>query len=128
MSTCSLIAVQNADGTFLSIYCHWDGYPSGVGQDLLDEYNSKRAARALMKHGDLRNLSRLETYRAEGETDVDAQIHDSMEDLQSYASDCEFDWTYIYTTKWMCQPYGGFSEGDEEWKTIKDAIKVEMDP
>ena len=36
MATRSLIAVQNADGTFLSIYCHWDGYPSGVGKDLLN--------------------------------------------------------------------------------------------
>jgi len=105
MATRSRIAVQNADGTFLSIYCHWDGYPSGVGKDLLNEHNSEQAACALMEHGD-------------------AQIHDSMEDLQSVAFDCGVDWTYLWTTKWMCQPYGGFTE---EWKTIEDAIKAESE-
>jgi len=124
MATRSRIAVQNADGTFLSIYCHWDGYPSGVGKDLLNEHNSEQAARALMEHGDLSTLSPLASYRSKGETDVDAQIHNSMEDLQSVALDCGVDWTYLWTTKWMCQPYGGFTE---EWKTIEDAIKAESE-
>jgi len=124
MATRSRIAVQNADGTFLSIYCHWDGYPSGVGKDLLNEHNSEQAARALMEHGDLSTLSPLASYRSKGETDVDAQIHNSMEDLQSVAFDCGVDWTYLWTTKWMCQPYGGFSE---EWKTIEYAIKAESE-
>ena len=124
MATHSRIAVQNADGTFLSIYCHWDGYPDGVGKDLLNEHNSEQAARALMEHGDLSTLSPLASYRSKGETDVDAQIHNSMEDLQSVAFDCGVDWTYLWTTKWMCQPYGGFTE---EWKTIEDAIKAESE-
>ena len=124
MATRSRIAVQNADGTFLSIYCHWDGYPRGVGKDLLNEHNSEQAACALMEHGDLSTLSPLASYRSKGETDVDAQIHDSMEDLQSVAFDCGVDWTYLWTTKWMCQPYGGFTE---EWKTIEDAIKAESE-
>jgi hypothetical protein len=124
MATRSRIAVQNADGTFLSIYCHWDGYPSGVGKDLLNEHNSEQAARALMEHGDLSTLSPLASYRSKGETDVDAQIHNSMEDLQSVAFDCGVDWTYLWTTEWMCQPYGGFTE---EWKTIEDAIKAESE-
>lgn len=130
MATRSLIAVQNADGTFLSIYCHWDGYPSGVGKDLLNEHNGAQAARALMKHGDLSTLSPLASYRSKGETDVDAQVHNSMEDLQFVAfEDCGVEWIYLWTTKWMCQPcgaesYGGFSE---EWKTIEDAIKAESE-
>jgi hypothetical protein len=129
MATHSRIAVQNADGTFLSIYCHWDGYPRGVGKDLLNEHNSEQAARALMEHSDLSTLSPLVSYRSKGETDVDAQVHDSMEDLQSVAFDCGVDWIYLWTTKWMCQPcgaesYGGFSK---KWKTIKDAVKAESE-
>ena len=124
MATRSLIAVQNADGTFLSIYCHWDGYPRGVGVDLLNEHNSEQAARALMEHSDLSTLSPLTSYRSKGETDVDAQVHDSMEDLQFVAFDCGVDWIYLWTTKWLCRPIGGFAE---DWKTIEDAIKAESE-
>ena len=80
----------------------------------------EQAARALMEHGDLSTLSPLESYRSKGETDVDAQAHSSMEDLQSVAFDCGVDWIYLWTTEWMCQPIGGFTE---EWKSIEDAIK-----
>jgi hypothetical protein len=131
MATRSLIAVQNADGTFLSIYCHWDGYPSGVGKDLLNEHNGAQAARALMKHGDLSTLSPLASYRSRSGKNVDAQVHNSMEDLHSFALDCGVDWIYLWTTEWMCQPYGGFagktSGFSKKWKTIKDAIKAESE-
>jgi len=130
MATHSRIAVQNADGTFLSIYCHWDGYPRGVGKDLLNEHNSEQAARALMEHGDLSTLSPLASYRSMGEKDVDAQVHDSMEDLRSVSLDCGADWMYLYTSEWMCRPWRlGYPRGDyvEEWKTIEDAIKVESE-
>jgi len=106
MATRSRIAIQNADGTFLSIYCHWDGYPSGVGQDLLDEHNSEQAARALMEHGDLVTLSPLESFRSNGETDGDAQVHDSMEDLLTCANHCDAEWIHLWTDKWTCLPCG----------------------
>ena len=35
MSTRSRIAAVFPDGTFKSIYCHYDGYPAGVGRRLL---------------------------------------------------------------------------------------------
>lgn len=53
MATRSNIAVQQEDGSFSYIYVHWDGYPEGVGQTLLDHYTDVAKARELMALGDL---------------------------------------------------------------------------
>lgn len=53
MATRSNIAVQQEDGSFSYIYVHWDGYPEGVGQTLLDHYGDIAKARELMTLGDL---------------------------------------------------------------------------
>lgn len=36
MSTRAAIARYNEDGTIEAVYSHWDGYPTGVGQQLVD--------------------------------------------------------------------------------------------
>ena len=53
MSTNSRIAVVQKNGKVKSIYCHWDGYLSGVGQTLVDHYNDEKKANALVKLGDI---------------------------------------------------------------------------
>lgn len=53
MSTRSIIAKENADGTFTGIYCHWDGYPNHNGVILVREYSDERKINKLMKLGDL---------------------------------------------------------------------------
>lgn len=40
----------------LQIYCHWDGYPEGVGATLQSEYSSYEEALALILGGDLSTL------------------------------------------------------------------------
>ena len=40
----------------LQIYCHWDGYPEGVGEALQSGYNSYEEALALILGGDLSSL------------------------------------------------------------------------
>jgi hypothetical protein len=55
MSTGSRIAIK-LDDCFKSIYCHWGGYPSGVGATLLNHYNTKEKADALIELGDLSSL------------------------------------------------------------------------
>lgn len=54
MSTRSAIAWY--DPTFktaMSVYCHWDGYPEGVGRTLLDYYNDESRVKSLVSLGDL---------------------------------------------------------------------------
>lgn len=41
----------------LQIYCHWNGYPDGVGASLQSSYNSYEEALALILGGDLSSLN-----------------------------------------------------------------------
>ena len=53
------------NGNVLQIYCHWDGYPEGVGQDLLKDFNSYDAALKLILEGD--HSTPYESYTSKGE-------------------------------------------------------------
>lgn len=57
MSTRSRIAFEHEDGSVISIYCHFDGYPDGVGRVLLAHYNTPERVLELMKLGDLSSLA-----------------------------------------------------------------------
>lgn len=52
MATRSTIARKVGD-SIQSIYCHWDGYPNGVGKTLKEHYTTPEKIDALMALGDL---------------------------------------------------------------------------
>lgn len=57
MATRSTIALkQKNHGSILYIYCHFDGYPEGVGQTLLDHYKDYDKVLELVKLGGLSSL------------------------------------------------------------------------
>jgi hypothetical protein len=56
MSTNSRIGIEQADGTVKSIYCHWDGYPKGVGKTLVEHYLMREKIESLIALGDLSQL------------------------------------------------------------------------
>lgn len=56
MSTRSAIVLKMKGGTFAGIYCHNDGYPSGVGKTLLEHYKEPEKIRQLIELGDLSSL------------------------------------------------------------------------
>ena len=58
MSTRSLIAIKNTDGTVSSIYCHWDGYPSNNGRLILEHYAEPGIINALLALGSLSSLQK----------------------------------------------------------------------
>lgn len=53
MSTRSTISVLQENSSVKSIYCHWDGYLRGVGETLLNYYNTYERANALVSLGGL---------------------------------------------------------------------------
>ncbi|WNO10416.1 hypothetical protein [Teredinibacter sp. KSP-S5-2] len=61
MSTRSCIALQLEDNAYVSIYCHFDGDPSGVGKALSIHFNEYKKAKSLI---DLGNLSYVEDDNA----------------------------------------------------------------
>lgn len=53
MATRSRIGIENSDGTVTSVYCHFDGYYSGVGRTLFYRYKDREKVQALIDLGDL---------------------------------------------------------------------------
>jgi len=51
MATRSTIGIKSEDGTIKAIYCHWDGYPEGVGAGLVQFYNTAQQATELINLG-----------------------------------------------------------------------------
>jgi hypothetical protein len=65
MATRSTIALEFADGTVEQVYCHWDGYLSGVGAELVSDYSDPFALRELIDGGDMSSIGSPYTDRGE---------------------------------------------------------------
>jgi hypothetical protein len=57
MATRSRIAIETTDDSgnkvIKSIYCHFDGYASGVGKTLMDNYQDREKVESLISLGDI---------------------------------------------------------------------------
>ena len=51
MSTRSHIGIENEDGTIDFVYCHFDGYPEGIGAELINMNYDE--ARKLINEGNM---------------------------------------------------------------------------
>jgi hypothetical protein len=69
MATRSRIGIEKEDGTILSVYCHWDGYPSHNGKILLENYTDREKVLGLIELGSISIL-------AKNLTPVDGSAHD----------------------------------------------------
>ncbi len=56
MSTHSAIIIKTGPKEYKGIYCHFDGYLSGVGLILLTHYKTKTKVLELLELGDLHSL------------------------------------------------------------------------
>ena len=94
MATRSLIAFDNGS-TISSIYCHWDGYLSGVGRQLLENYKDIDDVEELMDLGDISTLGYWVT-ECKKVHQTPAKDFSSLTNLRAYFhnSDCEY--LYIF--------------------------------
>jgi hypothetical protein len=53
MATRSRIGIELADGSILSAYHHWDGYPEWLGRILRTHYHNRDKVAALIDGGDM---------------------------------------------------------------------------
>ena len=53
MATRSRIGLELADGSILSVYHNWDGYPEWLGRILKTHYNTKEKVSELIDGGDM---------------------------------------------------------------------------
>ena len=53
MATRARIGLELSDGSILSVYSHWDGYPEWLGRILTTHYNARSLAEELIDGGDM---------------------------------------------------------------------------
>ena len=56
MATRSRIGIEREGGRVESIYCHYDGYPAGVGETLLNHYQNPEKVEKLIALGAISSL------------------------------------------------------------------------
>ena len=105
MSTNALVSYVELDGTVTSSYVHYDGYTIGVGEMLLENYNTDKCARDLASTLGYASSLR-ETVAASHEdranTDV-AIVHASFAEFEKYVRENSYlEYVYVWTsTKWF---------------------------
>ena len=83
MSTNSLVAYLREDGSVVSSYVHYDGHTTGVGEMLLENYNSEELARELAT--DLGYASSLrETIAASHEDRANSDVAETYESYVNF--------------------------------------------
>lgn len=128
MGTRSRIAIEDGEtGKVRSIYCHWDGYPEGVGKTLLEHYRDRAKVEELINLGSISVLGAeigekqdfdeprdrekdwtLAYGRDRGETDVEAAESDDAEATYAIAADGWEEYVYLYRQGvWFVTEVGG---------------------
>ena len=123
MATRARIGLELKDGSVLSVYHHWDGYPEWLGRILKTHYNSKELAAELIDGGDMSSCWTNERwsndlldrhkeeygpqyYSQRGEDcppRLDANKYDYLADGEEYA--------YLFVNnEWVCYDRHQFEE------------------
>ena len=124
MATRSRIGIELKDGSIVSSYHHWDGYPEWLGRILKSQYNSRTKASELIDGGDMSSCwadeiggKKLpqgeyapEYYSARGEN-CPPRYDQTREE---FLSDGE-EFSYIFTSAgWVCYDMNEFNDKQPE--------------
>jgi hypothetical protein len=111
MGTRSRIGIELSDGSILSVYCHWDGYPEFNGVKLVEYFNSRDAVTELIDGGDISALWTNAGWNNETLPETGPLYFSSRgencpprldKDLNEYLSNGEEYW-YLFTNgEWVC--------------------------
>ena len=114
MSTRSRIGLMLEDGTIKHSYCHFDGYPNGVGHTLVENYSEIKKVKELLSFGDMSFLCAKVNPEGEhsfgnpekdvtvfygrdrGESDVDS-VTTSMDEYLSVKYSSCIDYQYVFS-------------------------------
>ena len=101
MSTNALVAYLNEDGSVVSSYVHYDGYTTGVGEMLLENYNTDKCARDLASTlGYASSLRETVAASHEDRANSDEAItYESCYDFEEYIRECSYlEYVYLWDT------------------------------
>ena len=124
MATRSRIGIQFNDGSVLSSYHHWDGYPEWLGRILETHYNTKEKVADLIDGGDMSSCWSDEVwgnkfpqgeygpeyYSARGEN-CPPRYDQSIEEFLSNGEE----YSYIFRDgAWICYNMNEFNDNEPE--------------
>lgn len=98
MSTRSFISMKNGDG-YTAVYCHYDGYPEGVGKQLKENFTTEETVTDLI---DLGNISYIEdgepcAYHRDRGEDYSRNAPKNYICIQELRSEAKHSWAeYLY--------------------------------
>jgi hypothetical protein len=96
MSTRSRIGIFNDDQTITSIYCHFDGYPEGVGAKLITYWAHPDKLNELMQLGDISALGEVIGDKHDFDWRSDLTGPDGLSDWAAAEKDPRAKWTLAY--------------------------------
>ena len=112
MATRARIGIQLADESVLSVYHHWDGYPSWLGRILRTHYNSKSKASDLIDGGDMSVCSNDDHKPEYYGTDCPPSLMTKEEYLDKLRNE---EFAYIFRDgEWICYDMHEFEDKDPE--------------
>jgi hypothetical protein len=106
MSTRSNIGVKLDNGQYQMIYCHYDGYPTHVGEVLVNFHDTYEHAIKLLEGNDIRQFHLGGEY--ERFDDGEAVTYNTLEDAAK-----GFDYVYLFIEKWRCYKRNMFNKLEE---------------
>jgi len=118
MSTRSRIGIELQNGSVLSVYHHWDGYPEGLGKILTEHYTTKEKVTELIDGGDMSSAWTNAGFK--NETVAQGPLYYSQRgedcpprldaDLNEYLCDGE-EYAYLFTNgEWVCYNMNQFDD------------------
>jgi len=116
MATRARIGIELKNGSVLSVYHHWDGYPEWLGRILNTHYNTRQKVAELIDGGDMSCCWTDEKFRTtegvENKVEYGPQYYSERgedtpprhdKDLAEYLQNGE-EFAYVYTQSgdWLC--------------------------
>ena len=134
MATRSRIGIELKDGSILSAYHHWDGYPQWLGRILNTHYNTKTKVAELIDGGDMSVCWTDDEFRnsdgkIEKKTEYGPQYYSERgedcpprydNNVEEFLSDGE-EYAYIFRNhKWVAYDMHEFDDQQPEVVDIPD--------
>ena len=108
-----IIEVKGKNHSYEGVYLHFDGYPEGAGQMLVDHYDNDAKVKNLISHGGISSLGEMigekqdfssilssstkqcKFYHRDRGDELDIEELE-YDEISKFADDCGAEFTYLY--------------------------------
>ena len=111
MSTNSLVAIVNTDESVTASYVHYDGYETGVGLELLENYNATRSAARVARVGYASSLkSTVAESRKDAANSDEAMTFENYSEFEKYIFENSYlEFVYLWNRNEKVWSVGSYS-------------------